>query len=55
MTTLSSTLVWKILYTEEPGRLVNGVARVGHDSVTKPPPPVCEQGLEGGHKGNRKI
>ena len=34
---------------------VNGVARVGHDSATKPPPPVCEEGLQGGHKGNRKI
>ena len=31
----SSTLAWKILWTEEPGRLQSmGLLRVGHDSVT---------------------
>ena len=31
----SSTLVWKIPWTEEPGRLRSmGSQRVGHDSVT---------------------
>ena len=30
MTTHSSTLTWKIPWTEEPGR-VHGVTRVGHD------------------------
>ena len=31
----SSTLAWKILWTEEPGRLQSmGSLRVGHDSVT---------------------
>ena len=32
MATHSSSLAWKILRTEEPGGLVYGVARVGHDS-----------------------
>jgi len=27
----SSILVWKIPWTEEPGGLVHGVTRVGHD------------------------
>ena len=32
MTTLSSILVWEILWTEEPGRLQSmGLQRVGHD------------------------
>ena len=33
----SSVLAWRILGTEEPGRLqsVHGVARVGHDLQTK--------------------
>ena len=31
----SSTLAWKILWTEEPGRLQSmGLLRVGHDSAT---------------------
>ena len=35
MTTHSSTLVWKIPWTEDPGRLqFMGSQRVGHDSVT---------------------
>ena len=40
MTTHSSTLAWKILWTKEPGRLhtVHGIARVTHDLVTKPLP-----------------
>ena len=39
MATHSSILAWKILWTEEPGRLQPmGVARVGHDLATKPPP-----------------
>ena len=32
MATYSSTLAWKILWTEEPGRLQSmGLQRVGHD------------------------
>ena len=35
--TPSSTLVWKIAWTEEPGRLQSmGSRRVGHDWVTEP-------------------
>ena len=35
MATHSSTLAWKILWTEEPGRLQSmGSQRVGHDSAT---------------------
>ena len=35
MATHSSTLAWKIPWTEEPGRLQSmGLLRVGHDSVT---------------------
>ena len=35
MATHSSTLAWKILWKEEPGRLPSmGSQRVGHDSVT---------------------
>ena len=35
MATHSSTLAWKILWTEEPGRLQSmGLLRVGYDSVT---------------------
>ena len=35
MTPDSSTLAWKILWIEEPGRLQSmGSLRVGHDSVT---------------------
>ena len=39
MATHSSILAWRIPWTEEPARLhtVCGVARVGHDLVTKPP------------------
>ena len=33
--TQSSILAWRIPWAEEPG----GVPRVGHDLVTKPPPP----------------
>ena len=40
MATHSSILAWKIPWTEEPGRFtVHGVARIGHDLATKPPPP----------------
>ena len=40
MATHSSTLAWRIPWTEEPGRLtVHVVARVGHDLATKPPSP----------------
>ena len=36
MTTHSSILAWKMLWTEEPGRLQSvEVQRVGHDLVTK--------------------
>ena len=39
MATHSSILAWRILWTEEPDRLQSlGSQRVGHDSVTKPPP-----------------
>ena len=39
MATQSSTLAWKIPWTEEPGRLQSmGSLRVGHDWATKPPP-----------------
>ena len=35
----SSILAWRIPWTEESGRYsVHGVARIGHDLVTKPPP-----------------
>ena len=38
MATHSSILVWKIPWTEEPGRLQSmGSQRVRHDLVTKPP------------------
>ena len=38
----SSTLAWKIPWTEKPGRLQSmGSLRVGHDLATKPPPPAC--------------
>ena len=37
MTTHSSTLAWKISWTEEPGRLQSmGSQRVGHDRATSP-------------------
>ena len=40
MATHSSILAWKIPLTEEPGQAtVHGVARVGHNLATKPPPP----------------
>ena len=36
MATYSSTLVWEIPWTEEPGRLLSmGLQRVGHDLATK--------------------
>ena len=39
MATYSSILAWRIPWTEEPGRFpVHGVARVGQDFATKPPP-----------------
>ena len=41
MATHSSILVWRIPWTEEPGRLQSmGLQRVGHDLATKPPPVV---------------
>ena len=40
MATHSSILAWRIPWTEEPGRLESmGLQRIGHDLVTKPPPP----------------
>ena len=49
MPTNSSVLAWKIPWTEEPGRTeeptVHGVAKVGHDLVTNPPPPTAVQWL----------
>ena len=38
MATHSNILVWEIPWIKEPGRLVQGVARVRHNLVTKPPP-----------------
>ena len=35
MATHSSILAWRIPWTEEPGRLVHGVTRVGHNWATK--------------------
>ena len=37
MATQSSILAWEIPWTEEPGGLVHGVARAGHDLASKPP------------------
>ena len=46
MATHSSILAWKIPWTEEPGRLqFVGSQRIGHDLVTKPPPPCVRQTL----------
>ena len=43
MATHSNILAWKIPWTGEPGRLpVHGVARVGHDLVTNPPPQIYQ-------------
>ena len=39
METYSSILAWRIPWTEEPGGLVHGVARIRHDLATKPRPP----------------
>ena len=40
MATHSSILAWEILCTQAPGRLQSvGSQRVGHDLVTKSPPP----------------
>ena len=38
MATHSSIPAWKIPWTEEPGGLVHGVARVRHDLATNPQP-----------------
>ena len=47
MATHSRILAWRLPWTEEPSRLhtVHGVTRVGHDLVTKPPPPYCVKKL----------
>ena len=39
MATHSSILAWRIPWTEPWRATVHGVTRVGHDLVTKPPPP----------------
>ena len=39
MATYSIILAWKIPCTESGGLTVHGVARVGHDLATRPPPP----------------
>ena len=36
MATHSSVLAWRILWTEEPGRLPSMESRVGHDLETNP-------------------
>ena len=47
MATQPNILAWRIPWTKEPGRLpVHGVARVGHDLVTKPPWPFWDNVLE---------
>ena len=38
MASHSRILAWEIPWTKEPGRLVDGVTRVGHNLATKPPP-----------------
>ena len=50
MATHSSILAWRIPWTEEPDRLcmVIGVTKVGHDLVTKPPPPYDRSGEDSG-------
>ena len=43
METHSSIPAWRIPWTEEPDRLQSmGLQRVGHDLVTKPPPPALQ-------------
>ena len=37
MATHSSILAWEIPWTDDPGAIVHGVTRVGHDLATKPP------------------
>ena len=38
-----SILTWEIPWSEDPGRLQSmGSQRVGHDLVTKPPPPLLK-------------
>ena len=39
MATHSSILAWEILWTKEPGGALHGLTRVGHDLLTKSPPP----------------
>ena len=42
ITTHSSILAWRIPWTEEPGKVQSmGSLRIGHDLVTKLPPPYC--------------
>ena len=54
MATYSSILAWEIPWTEEPGGLQSkGSQRVGHDLLTKPPPPKLTVGdTVGGIYGN---
>ena len=41
MATHSNIVAWEITWTEQPGGLqAMGLQRVGHEFVTKPPPPV---------------
>ena len=43
MATHSSVLVWRIPWSEEPGRLqVHRVTTVGHDLPSKPPPQISK-------------
>ena len=42
MASHSSVFAWRIPQTEEPGRLVHVLPRVGHNLVTPPPPPRAE-------------
>ena len=46
MTTFSSILAWRIPMDRGTWQAtVHGVARVGHNLVTKPPPPLCRKHL----------
>ena len=44
MATHSSILAWRIPWTEEP--CIHGIASVGRDIATKPPPPLFQQQLK---------
>ena len=51
MATHSSILAWKIQDTGDLWATVYGVARVGHDVATKPPPPESQQTMVRARQG----